>query len=375
MSITYTTNAAFEKPTVGNSLNVWGTELNKTLDLIDSAIFSNNFAENTLGHSGLNFAYKNGRVADGTTITNVAGSTVLLTDNNTNYVEVSVAGVVSANTTGFSNEAIPLFTVITASGVISTTTDKRAYMTSNYQSIDNLTGDIIKIDANNNILINGAAAGTSAEKSLNLLQGVDPTTSPADQISIFATSGSNSTLGLRTEQSVSNDLLRIKHNGVEKYIHMRETELNPLTDFLTGTQTVENTTSEELMIYTVIPGRASPGGQLLHCQLATILNTAAAADQATIRFKVGADVFSIYSNTSGTHTNNRGWINFYVYIKDTVNYAYNMRAAFGGYTWTGAYDYSEVFTSDLVIQVTIQFNNANIGSSVDLIGGCMKFYN
>lgn len=128
MTVSYTTNMAMGKPTISNSYNVWGAELNTLIDIIDASVFSNNFAENTSSHTGLNFYYKNGRVQNGTTTTKVAGSYVTLTDNQTNYIEVSKSGTVSANTTGFSDDAIPLYTVVVASGVQGTATDHRNYL-------------------------------------------------------------------------------------------------------------------------------------------------------------------------------------------------------------------------------------------------------
>lgn len=80
-------------------------------------------------HVGLNFAYGAGRVRSGTTVTDVAAGTVTLTDDANNYVEVVPStGAVSANTSGFTAGRIPLYIVGAASGVITTTTDKRTMM-------------------------------------------------------------------------------------------------------------------------------------------------------------------------------------------------------------------------------------------------------
>ena len=322
MSVTYTTNMALGKPTVLDSLNVWGTELNTIFDKLDQAIMSNNFAENSSSHSGLNFYYLNGRLMDGTTLREVAAGSVALTDDTTNYVEVSTAGTVSANTTGFTSGSIPLFTVITASGSISTVNDKRSYMMASYNSLFTLNGDAVETDYNflvgtgtkktwastyeylqlsgnsalaftktaaagsklfivnngyydttdtqweyisndeasqiiledgkiklqtavsgvadaaisfidvmmmdstNNVFINGASKPTDSVGGLHMKQGTDPTSSSADQISFFATAGANSTLGIRTEQTVAADTdetqfshkHRININGTEYYI-------------------------------------------------------------------------------------------------------------------------------------------------------------
>jgi hypothetical protein len=79
-------------------------------------------------HSGLDFAYGAGRVRKDNTITDVVAGTVTLTDDTTNYIEVTAAGVVSDNTTGFTSGQIPLYTAVTASGEITTVTDKRAFI-------------------------------------------------------------------------------------------------------------------------------------------------------------------------------------------------------------------------------------------------------
>jgi hypothetical protein len=70
-------------------------------------------------HAGLNFAYDAGKVikADLSLVSVIAGS-VLLEDDDTNYVEVDDAGTVSANNLRFTPGSYPLYTVTTASGAI-----------------------------------------------------------------------------------------------------------------------------------------------------------------------------------------------------------------------------------------------------------------
>ena len=86
------------------------------------------FRERSDAHSGLDFAYGAGRVRNDNVITDTAAGTVVLTDEATNYIEVTTAGVVSANTTAFTAGRIPLFTVVTAASAIGTVTDKRAFL-------------------------------------------------------------------------------------------------------------------------------------------------------------------------------------------------------------------------------------------------------
>ncbi len=89
------------------------------------------FAEDADSHSGLDFAYGAGRVRDDNAVTNVAAGTVTLADDTTNYIEVDPeTGTVSANTTGFTSGKLPLYTVVTASGAISTVQDDRCFFSS-----------------------------------------------------------------------------------------------------------------------------------------------------------------------------------------------------------------------------------------------------
>lgn len=78
-------------------------------------------------HSGLNFAYGVGIARADNAVARVDAGTVSLTDDATNYIEVTTAGVVSANTTGFTAGRIPLFTVTTASGAITAVQDDRCF--------------------------------------------------------------------------------------------------------------------------------------------------------------------------------------------------------------------------------------------------------
>lgn len=86
------------------------------------------FRERPDAHSGLAFAFGAGRVRNDNVVTEVAAGTVTLTDATTNFIEVTGAGVVSDNTTGFTAGLIPLFEVVTAAGAISSVTDRRAFL-------------------------------------------------------------------------------------------------------------------------------------------------------------------------------------------------------------------------------------------------------
>jgi hypothetical protein len=116
------------------------------MDLIDAALITHNYAENAAVHSGLDFAYKSGAVRQGQTVSATVAGTVTLADDDTSYIEVDPAtGTVSDNVTGFTIGKIPLFTVVTASGSITTVTDKRAYFSLDDNIPDTMTtkGDLL----------------------------------------------------------------------------------------------------------------------------------------------------------------------------------------------------------------------------------------
>ncbi len=75
----------------------------------------------------------------------MSADTVTLTDNATNYVEVELDGsAVSANTSSFSSNKIPLYEIVTLSGEITTVTDRRPQTLSVGKTIadGNLSNDI-----------------------------------------------------------------------------------------------------------------------------------------------------------------------------------------------------------------------------------------
>ena len=84
---------------------------------------------------GLGIAVKAGRIRDDATITDKNDQPLTLTDNATNFVEITNLGVASANTSAFTSGRIPLATVVTASGDITSINDKRTWT-----SFDNDSG-------------------------------------------------------------------------------------------------------------------------------------------------------------------------------------------------------------------------------------------
>jgi hypothetical protein len=85
------------------------------------------FDENSATTTGLTWGYKAGTIRVDNTITSVAASTIGLTDDATNYVELNQSGTMTKNTTAFTTGFIPIRQVVCASGSQSTSTDKRAW--------------------------------------------------------------------------------------------------------------------------------------------------------------------------------------------------------------------------------------------------------
>lgn len=363
------------KPVVGGDYNNWGGYLNSSMDRIDEAVISSNFAQNAASHSGLNFYYKEGRILNENTLVTVVAGNVVLTDSSTNYVEVSTAGVVSKNVVGFTKGAIPLYQVTTAAGAMTNIVDKRGYIQVNFTDIKSMTSNVIDIDADGNVLVNEATAETSSEKALSIKQGVDPTTSTADQISIFATAGADSTLGLRTEQAVTNNVLRANINGTEKYIHTRASSCDPLSSFIYTNNSVTNTTDETTIITMTLPARTSPAGQHISLKLFSFLTTAVAAHTCTITIYVGADTMTYLNNTASTYSNYDCRLYWDLYIKSTTAYVMTYNYRYGGYTGTAVSDFTDDFTTDTILKVTATWSVADAGNVLETVAGAYEVKN
>lgn len=79
--------------------------------------------------TGLTYGYQAGVIRSDNVTTAVVAGTVALTASTTNYVEITGAGVVSANVAGFTSGRYPLCTVLTGVSTITTITDKRGLIT------------------------------------------------------------------------------------------------------------------------------------------------------------------------------------------------------------------------------------------------------
>lgn len=82
------------------------------------------FDQNIATTSGLNLGLYGGNFRSDNVVTPIAGTTVALANNATNYVEVSASGF-SANTTGFTAGRFPIYTAVTSAGAITSIVDKR----------------------------------------------------------------------------------------------------------------------------------------------------------------------------------------------------------------------------------------------------------
>jgi hypothetical protein len=75
--------------------------------------------------TGLTYGYWGGMAWNGSAWDDIADGTTALADNTTNYVERTVAGVVSDNAVGFTATSLPMAVVVTSGGAITSITDYR----------------------------------------------------------------------------------------------------------------------------------------------------------------------------------------------------------------------------------------------------------
>lgn len=121
----------------------------------------------------LNVSIEQGQVWINGVFFSIAATTLLMTNATTNFVFVNNAGVVTFNTTGFPLDGIPLATVVTAGGDITSVNDRRAYLNAgswtSMSGILTTRGDLLTRDATQLVRLGIGAAG-----SILRADGLDP---------------------------------------------------------------------------------------------------------------------------------------------------------------------------------------------------------
>jgi hypothetical protein len=162
--------------------------------------------------TALTWGYYGGNVIISGTVTPVSNGTVTLTDNTTNYLQISSTGVVSCNTTGFGSNT-PLYLIVTSGGLVTTYTDERAFLApisgSGYvlmpASTTNLGGAIIPTSGHLTVDGSGNVGVPLATNSVFGVSKVDGTTiqSTSGVLSIVGGSGTVSQIVAGTGITIS----------------------------------------------------------------------------------------------------------------------------------------------------------------------------
>lgn len=157
----------------------------------------------------LTWGYYGGNVLIGDVTFPIANGTLTLTNNTTNYVEMSKTdGSVSVNTTGWTTGKQKLYSIVTASNLVTQYTDYRAFLkiagsdsytlppaTTSFLGGVTVDGTTITVDANGKISA-VAASYTLPKASTTVLGGVkvDGTTITADANGVISATGTAYTL-------------------------------------------------------------------------------------------------------------------------------------------------------------------------------------
>ena len=105
------------------SFSFYGEDINDIVNLVGYRTFDQDT------HSGLTFNHLGAlNVRHDNMVQNVAAGGILLTANQTNYIELSITSpfAVTTNTTGFTKGKIPLYTAVTDASAITIVTDYRS---------------------------------------------------------------------------------------------------------------------------------------------------------------------------------------------------------------------------------------------------------
>lgn len=96
-------------------------------DVATARTLADTLDENPATTTGLTWGYKDGQIRIDNSVVSVTASTIALTDDATNYVEVNTSGTVTKNTSAFTSGYIPVREIVCASGVQTDSTDKRSW--------------------------------------------------------------------------------------------------------------------------------------------------------------------------------------------------------------------------------------------------------
>lgn len=103
----------------------WGDEQNDNLEQI-SLSMRHQWSQRHATTVGLVYGYFGGVALSGGALVQVANGTISLSASSTNYIERTVAGVVSSNTTGFSADKIPMAVAVSDGSNITSVADWRS---------------------------------------------------------------------------------------------------------------------------------------------------------------------------------------------------------------------------------------------------------
>jgi hypothetical protein len=135
--------------------------------------------------TALTYGYFGGQAWTGSAWSTVADGTTALSDNTTNYVERTLAGVVSVAGSNFTASKIPMAIVVTASGVITTFSDARRELIPPAALSDGDKGDIT-VSSSGTVWNIDAGVVTGTEIANDVALAGNPTTTTQS-------SGNNST--------------------------------------------------------------------------------------------------------------------------------------------------------------------------------------
>jgi hypothetical protein len=144
----------------------------EVLDATDQAALAALFAQDAATTSGLVLGIKAGRLLTDAGAVVVAAQTITLSASQANvYVEISVAGALSSNTTGWSADKKPAFHCVSDTGSITTVDDRRVDFDFSVP-VHALTAETVIADSDEVAIYDASAAGHRRMTRGNFLSGV-----------------------------------------------------------------------------------------------------------------------------------------------------------------------------------------------------------